>query len=93
MSPVERTSEASSTDQANERAVRVNERAEERMAQYSTRPFHVLSTHCALLEVFVRSLARSLAHSLALELVGQWKIFVQFSICPESQCNDYEIDA
>ena len=40
-----------------------------------------------------RSFARSLAHSLAPELVGQWNIFVQNSVCPESQWNDNEIDA
>jgi len=37
--------EASVKEQANERSVRVNERAEERMAQYSTRRFHSHSTH------------------------------------------------
>ena len=55
-----------------------------------------LGTACfarAPLRSFARSLARSLAHSLAPELVGQWNIFVQFSMCPESQWNDYEIDA
>ena len=36
----------------------------------------------------LRSFARSLAHSLAPELVGQWNVFVQFSMCPESQWND-----
>ena len=36
--------------------------------------------HCAL------SFARSLAHPLAPELMGQWNIFVQFSRCPESLC-------
>ena len=41
----------------------------------------------------LRSFARSLAHSLAPELVGQWNIFVQNSVCPESQWNDNEIDA
>ena len=40
----------------------------------------------------LRSFARSLAHSLAPELMGQWNIFVQFSMCPKSQWNDYEID-
>ena len=30
------------------RAVRANVRTEERMAQYSTRQFHLVSTHCAL---------------------------------------------
>ena len=45
---------------------------------------------------FAHSLApltRLLAHSLAPELVGQWNIFVQFSMCLESQRNDYEINA
>ena len=32
----------------------------------------------------LRSLVRSLAHSLAPELVGRWNIFVQFPRCPES---------
>ena len=41
----------------------------------------------------LRSFARLLAQSLAPALVGQWNIFVQFSMCPESQWNDYEIDA
>ena len=40
MSAAERASEASSAEQANEWAVRANERADERMAQYSTRQFH-----------------------------------------------------
>ena len=40
MSAAERASEASSAEQANEWAVRANERADERMAQYSTRRFH-----------------------------------------------------
>ena len=31
--------------------------------------------------------------ALAPELVGQWNIFVQFLMCPESQWNDYEINA
>ena len=45
MSAAERTSEASSAEQANEWAVQANERAEERMAQYSTRQFYITSTH------------------------------------------------
>ena len=36
----------------------------------------------------LRSFVRSLAHSLDPELVGQWNVFVQFSMCPESQWND-----
>ena len=43
----ERAGEASNAKQANERAERVNEQADKRMAQYSTRRFHILSTHCA----------------------------------------------
>ena len=31
--------------------------------------------------------ARSIAHSFAPELVGQWNNFVQFSRCPESVCH------
>ena len=41
----------------------------------------------------LRSFARLLAQSLAPALVGQWNIFVQFSMGPESQWNDHEIDA
>ena len=37
---------------------------------------------------FARSLTRSLAHSLAPELVGKWGIFVLFSMCPESLCHE-----
>ena len=48
MSAAERASKASSTEQANERAVRANEQREERMAQYSTRRFLIIWTHCAL---------------------------------------------
>ena len=40
----------------------------------------------------LRLFARSLAHSFAPELVGQSNNFDQFSMCPESQWNDYEID-
>ena len=46
-----------------------------------------LAPHCSLRSrAPLRSLVRSLAHSLAPELVGQWNIFVQFSRCPESLC-------
>ena len=45
---------------------------------------HSLSERAA---AFICSLARSLAP----ELMGQWYIFVRFSMCPESQRNDYEI--
>ena len=45
----ERASEASSEEQANEWAVRANERTEERMAQYSTRQFHIIWTHRAMI--------------------------------------------
>ena len=41
--------------------------------------------HCSLRS---RAPLGSLAHSLAPELVGQWNIFVQFSRCPESLCNE-----
>ena len=40
MSTLERASEASSAEQANERLVRANERTEERMTQYSERRVH-----------------------------------------------------
>ena len=33
----------------------------------------------------LRLFARLLAHTLAPELIGQWDVFVQFSMCPESQ--------
>ena len=46
MSAAERASVASSAEHANEWAVRVNEQMEEHMAQYSTRRFHILFTHC-----------------------------------------------
>ena len=45
MSTAER---ANSAEQANERAVRANEQAEEGMTQFSTRQFHTISTQCAL---------------------------------------------
>ena len=45
---------------------------------------HSLAPHCSL---------RSRAAAFVRSLVGQWNIFVQFSMCPESQWNDYEIDA
>ena len=48
MSTAERAIEASSAEQANEWAVRVNEWTEERMTKYSTRQFHSISTHCRL---------------------------------------------
>ena len=44
-SVAERAGEASSAEQANERAVRANERTEEQIAQYSARRFHSHSTH------------------------------------------------
>ena len=44
MSTAERASEASSAEQANEWAMRANEW----MAQYSTRRLHTILTHCAL---------------------------------------------
>ena len=44
MSAVERASEASSAEKANECAVRVNERVDEWMAQYFMRRFHSHST-------------------------------------------------
>ena len=54
MSAVERASEASSGEQANEWVARANEQTEERMeeqmAQYSTRQFDRHSAHCALFQ-------------------------------------------
>ena len=47
VSAAERVSEASSAAQANERAVQVNDRAEERTALYSMRRFRAVSTHSA----------------------------------------------
>ena len=47
MSAAERASEASSAEQANESAVRVNEQTEEQMARHSTRRFHSHSTQRA----------------------------------------------
>ena len=44
MSAEERSNEASSAEKANECAVRVNERADELMAQYSMHRFHGHST-------------------------------------------------
>ena len=40
----------------------------------------------------IRSLARSLAGSLAPEFVGQWNIFAQFSMCPESLWKRQTVD-
>ena len=54
-----------------------------------TRLLHTARFACAPL----RSFARLLAQSLAPALVGEWNIFVQFSMGPESQWNDHEIDA
>ena len=48
---MERASEASSAEQVTESAVRANERTDERMAQYSTRRFHTISTHSAVATV------------------------------------------
>ena len=45
MSAAQRASEASSLEQANERAVRANERADERMTQCSTHRFHIHFIH------------------------------------------------
>ena len=47
MSAAKRASEASSAEQANECAVRANERADERIAQHSTRRFQAISTQSA----------------------------------------------
>ena len=48
----------------------------------------LLAPHCSLRSrAPLRSLVRSLAHSLAPELVGQRIIFVQFSKCSESLCD------
>ena len=49
---------------------------------------HSLSPHYSL-----RSRATAFVRSLVPELVGLLNIFVQFSMCLESQWNDYEIDA
>ena len=46
MSAAKRASEAN--EQANEWAVRANERTEEQVAQYSTRRFHIIGTPCAM---------------------------------------------
>ena len=48
MSAVERASKASRAEQANETAVRANERMEKRLAQYSMQRFHIISTHSAV---------------------------------------------
>ena len=47
MRAAERTSEANRAKQVKEWVVRVNKRADERMAQYSTRRFHNILAHCA----------------------------------------------
>ena len=57
MSAVERASEASSAVQANEWALRVSERTEERMAQYSMRQFCSHSTRCAAFFVLTLDIA------------------------------------
>ena len=54
MIAAERASEGNSAEEANECWVRVNERADEQMAQYATCGFHSLSTHCVA-EVSLRS--------------------------------------
>ena len=46
MNAAERASEANSAERANECWVRVNERMDERMAQYATCRFYGHSTHC-----------------------------------------------
>ena len=67
MSAAERASEASSAEQANEIALRANQRADEQMAQYSTRRFHSHSTHGAFAcSTLLASLARSTALILLL---------------------------
>ena len=47
MSAAESASEASIAEQADECAVRTNQRADERVARYYMRRFHSHSTHCA----------------------------------------------
>ena len=64
MSAEERAIEASSAEQANERAARANERADERMALYSMRQFHRHSTHGYLIEACV--------FLAELEIAGGW---------------------
>ena len=48
MNEAERASNMSSTKQTNELTVRTNKQADEQMIQYSTRRFHILSTHGGL---------------------------------------------
>ena len=45
---------ASSVEQVNELALRANEQVDQQMAQYSTRQFHILSTHCAVAAVMAK---------------------------------------
>ena len=59
MSAAERASEASSAEQENEWAVGAIERADERMAQYPTRRFHINNTRCAPIQPFTTCLARA----------------------------------
>ena len=71
-----------------------NEQTEERMAQYSTRRLHGLSTHCAqmpnvspsehtFMPIFLmmslsRRKGRDLAAAASVDAVGQWRIFLCF---------------
>ena len=51
----ERANECRGVGERMNAALRASERADERMAQYSTRRFHTITSHCA-------SLGRSLTH-------------------------------
>ena len=77
MSTVERASEASSADQANEWAARANEQVEERMAQYSTRWFHSHSTHwCIAGRLILTKSPESKAHNLRIWDLASMKMFI-----------------
>ena len=54
MRAMERASEANSLEQANEWALWANEQVDKQMAHYSTRQFHILSTHCAVAAVMAK---------------------------------------
>ena len=57
MNAAERASEESSAEQAIEWAVLADERTEERMAEYSTPRFQMLSTHCAVVKAMFAAAA------------------------------------
>ena len=58
-----------------------------RLLVWSLAPLVCLLAPHSSLRAQLRSLDRSLTHSLAPELVGPWNIFVQFSKSSDSLCS------